>query len=121
MVFLGAGLGGVSRFYLAEWTHAQFSERLAGMPIGTLAVNLIGSFVIGIAAAIGGDHLHVKHLLIIGFLGGFTTFSSFSRDAVELMQEGKHGVAATYVGLSLVTCVLGAWLGMLLGRSFVAE
>jgi CrcB protein len=121
MVFLGAGLGGLGRFYLAAWLQDWGSTRLAGFPLGTLAVNLLGSLAIGVLAAVGGEQHHVKHLLIIGLLGGFTTFSSFSRDSVDLVLLGRHGTAAAYIALSLGSCILGAWLGMVLGRAVISD
>ncbi len=121
MVFFGAGLGGLGRFYLASWLQGWSHERLGGFPLGTLSVNLLGSLAIGVLAASGGEQHHVKHLLIIGLLGGFTTFSTFSRDTVDLMLLGRHGIAAGYVGLSLLSCILGAWLGMVLGRAAITD
>ena len=116
LVFLGAGLGGVGRYVLATSVETWWATQLGGFRIGTFAVNLIGSLVIGIAAGAWSDHHIVKYFVITGLLGGFTTFSSFSRDTVELVAAGKPGIALSYVLASVVMCVVAAWLGIGLGR-----
>jgi fluoride exporter len=111
-VALGGALGSVLRF----WLGGAVGERAGAHFWGTLAVNVIGSFVIGICAATRpGDF--TRHFVMIGILGGFTTFSSFSLQTLELFQRGSVGLALANVGLSIALCLLGVWLGNVTGRA----
>jgi fluoride exporter len=112
-VALGGALGSVLRF----WLGGVLGEK-AGAPFwGTIAVNVLGSFLIGICAGMrAGDF--TRHFLMIGILGGFTTFSSFSLQTLELLQRGSVNLACANVALSLVLCMLGVWLGHVCGRAF---
>lgn len=116
LVFVGAGCGGVARYLLATAAQARYGPALTGLPVGTLVVNLLGSTAIGAVAALWGGHQWVRLLVIAGFLGGFTTFSTFSRETVELVEAGRPGAAALSAGASLTGCLLGAWGGFLGGR-----
>jgi CrcB protein len=113
-VALGGAFGSVARYMVslgaARWLGATF-------PWGTLLVNVGGSFAIGLLAALvtadgrpalGTD---ARAFLMIGILGGFTTFSSFSLETLNLARAGSLGVAAANVGLSVVLCLAGVWLG----------
>jgi len=119
-VAIGGACGCVSRYYLAEsvyhWLHRLF-------PYGILAVNVLGSLIIGFLAILFIEKLHVAPVwrlaLIVGFCGGFTTFSSFSLDAVQLAQEGRWNAAIFYVVITLVACIVATIIGMLLAREFV--
>jgi len=117
LVFFGAGLGGVLRY----WTYVG-AARLLGIafPWGTLTVNIVGSTVMGILAgwfALRGAHAETWRLfLAVGVLGGYTTFSSFSLDAMTLIERGSFGTLAAYAGASLALSVAGLWLGLLLVR-----
>nr|MDA3959856.1 fluoride efflux transporter CrcB [Planctomycetota bacterium] len=119
LVFLGAGCGGVTRHLLGTTLHGHYAERLGGLPVGTLAVNVIGSALIGVVVAAWGEHPIARMLIITGFLGGFTTFSSFSRESIELLQSGRSGLAALYIALSVLCCLIGAWAGFALGRALI--
>ena len=85
-------------------------------PLGTLAINVIGSFAIGLlwAGFAEKDIPYLMPLLVTGVLGGFTTFSAFSLDTLRLMQDGRIGMAGGYVlasvVLSLIACFVGLWL-----------
>jgi len=113
-VALGGALGSVARYACsigaARWLGATF-------PWGTLLVNVAGSFTIGLLAALltadgrpalGSD---ARAFLMIGVLGGFTTFSSFSLETLTLARAGALGAAGANVALSLVLCLGGVWLG----------
>ena len=109
-VALGGGLGAVARYLV--------SVALAGgdgFPWGTLAANLAGCFGIGLAWAswsqLGWFQEWGRAFLLVGVLGGFTTFSAFSLEALLLVASERFGAAALYVGLSLVGCLGMAWLG----------
>ena len=87
----------------------------AGFPFGTFCANVIGCFIIGVLFGLWDAHemdAGMKALLISGFCGGYTTFSSFSHDAVELISGRKWGRFAVYVVLSLALGLLMVWLGM---------
>ena len=113
LVALGSALGGVLRFWLA----AMMGDKLGAPHLGTVFVNVTGSFVIGFLAALGPIPWK-QQLLMIGVLGGYTTFSSFSLQTLELAHEGRWATAGANVGLSVVLSLLGVWLGHVCG-SFV--
>lgn len=116
LVALGGALGAVSRYGLGLLAVRVWG---AGLPVGTWAVNLIGSFLIGLAlpfvVAKGGSAEAVRLAVVIGFLGSFTTFSTFSLDTYALWERGHSGWALANAGGSVVLglgcVVLGLWLG----------
>ena len=113
-IALAGGAGAVARYGVAT-----LAMRAAPtFPYATLAVNVLGSFLLGLLMRVGMDATHgfgatstVRLALTIGFCGGFTTFSTFSAETVLLLESGSYGRAATYVvasvGLSLVALALG--------------
>jgi fluoride exporter len=102
-VALGGALGSVLRYWLSGWVASK-----AGAPMwGTLAINVVGSFLIGVAAGWNSTHDAVRLFVMVGILGGFTTFSAFSLQTLGLAN----------VALSIVLCLLGVWLGYLAGRT----
>ena len=113
MVALGGALGSVLRF----WLGGLIGQKAGAMFWGTLAVNITGCFVIGLASSFekGGPSDFTSHFVMVGILGGFTTFSAFSLQTLELFQAGSTGLAVLNVALSLVLCLLGVWLGHTLG------
>lgn len=121
LVFFGGGIGAVGR-----WAVGLGMMRVlgAGFPYGTLAVNLVGCFVMGVLARllvqIPGTGHDMRVFLMAGILGGFTTFSAFSLDAANLWMRQEGGAALLYVGLtvagSLAGVAFGLWLGGMLTR-----
>ena len=117
---VGAGgfLGSAARYLLGTWIHSSL-PRLA-FPLGTLVVNVAGCFFIGVLAAF----MEVRHLLtpgarlflIVGVLGGFTTFSSFAWETLALAQSQQMGRAAVNVAAQVASGLLAAWLGFSLAR-----
>jgi len=108
-VFVGGGLGSVLRWLVGKWTLAWFGY---GFPVGTLAVNIAGSLAIGIAiGALEGVGQPAKLFFVTGLLGGFTTFSAFSLDALTLWQRGEALTAALYVIATVVLSLGAAALG----------
>lgn len=117
-VAVGGALGSVLRFGLSSWVQGAMGR---AFPYGTLSVNVLGCFVIGVlyVALIerAGPSIWSAGLLV-GVLGGFTTFSAFSMDTIRLMESGLHAQALLNVLASVVLCVAATWLGLLLARSW---
>lgn len=119
-VALGGALGSVSRFWLSNLVLKQAGT---AFPYGTLAVNLIGSFAIGVAWSLlvqqqwGTDHY--RPLVIAGFLGGFTTFSAFSLESIILLQQERWLALCSYVGFSVIGCLVAAAAGIWCSKSLV--
>ncbi|MGE3311858.1 MAG: fluoride efflux transporter CrcB [Limisphaerales bacterium] len=114
LVFLGSGLGGVARWLLAGWIGGKAGP---GFPWGTLVVNGTGSFLIGLIATLTGPEgrlaapLVVRQFFMLGFLGGYTTFSSFSLQTLQLFEAGQWARAGANVVGSVVLCLLAVALG----------
>jgi len=117
LVFLGGGIGSVARYALAS---AVQREMPGPFPSGTFAVNLLGSFAIGLVGALGLERAAIspeaRVFLMVGILGGFTTFSSFAWETLGLLSVRDVLRATLYVAGSVFFGLLGAWLGRLLGR-----
>ncbi|HAO79288.1 MAG TPA: fluoride efflux transporter CrcB [Verrucomicrobia subdivision 3 bacterium] len=122
-VAIGGALGSVSRYWLSGFVAARFGETF---PWGTLVINVTGSFVIGIFAALAipegqmdsQSRMFVTQLLMIGVCGGYTTFSSFSLQTLNLLRDREWLYAGGNVILSVVLCMIAVWLGYLLGATF---
>jgi CrcB protein len=122
-VALGGALGSVSRF----WLNGLISEKFgATFPWGTLAINVTGSFIIGIIGALAipegrmdsQSRIFATQFLMIGVCGGYTTFSSFSLQTLNLANDGEWLYAGANILFSVVLCLLGVWLGFLLASHF---
>lgn len=113
-IALGGAIGTLLRFSINLLFTARFGESL---PWGTILINIIGSFAIGLFAALSeqGGRLalstDLRLFLLVGLCGGFTTFSSFSLQTLALFQAGEPGRAAANVLLSVACCLLAVWLG----------
>lgn len=112
-VALGGALGSVSRYLLGAWT--QSLNKGNDFPFGTLVVNLIGCFLIGflsqLAETRGAFTSGSRTLVFVGILGGFTTFSSFGNDTVNLLQGGETFSALANIGGNVIVGLLLVWLG----------
>ncbi len=119
-VGVGGALGAMARFWLAT---AVFRALERPFPYGTLSVNLLGSFAIGAAYVWLVQHQwgtdHHKQLAMVGFLGAFTTFSTFSLETLTLMQQARWLAAVAYIGVSLLGCLLATAVGMWVSKSLV--
>ena len=115
LVFLGGGLGALSRWGLSAGL-GKLTNRTAlhQFPLGTLACNLLGCFLIGCVLGHFAQKapLWVTPLLITGFLGGFTTFSTFGRDTVSAIQDGLTLIAILNILLSVILGLLAVWAGL---------
>jgi CrcB protein len=91
--------------------------------LGTLVVNITGSFLIGVFAGIfrHGASTSTRAFIITGNCGGYTTFSSFSLQNLQLLENGQYYYAGVNTALSVAFCMLGVWLGYLLGVAIAAE
>src|SRR3954463_3367327 len=120
-VMLGGGLGTGLRMAISGWFAAKYGETF---PIGTLVVNVTGCFIIGIFAALTGPEGPLltspltRHVVMIGVLGGYTTFSSFSLQTLSLWQDGEWLRGSLNAALSLLLCLLAVWLGQVAAASF---
>jgi len=114
-VGFGGAAGSIVRYLLSGGILA--GQTLLGFPAGTFTVNAAGSLLIGILleASVSAE---LGWLLIVGFCGGFTTFSTFSADTVRLLRAGCYNAAAIYVALSVAVCIVFAALGMWIGTTF---
>jgi len=112
-VALGGAFGSVLRYLLATWTQA--ASKSIDFPYGTLVVNLIGCFVIGflsqLAEARGAFTPESRALIFVGILGGFTTFSSFGNDTMNLLRDGETFNALANVGANVIFGLILVWLG----------
>lgn len=110
--------GGVSRYYLSGWVYALLGRTF---PYGTLAVNILGAYLIGLIMelALRSTALSdtVRLGLTVGFLGGLTTFSTFSYETFKLLEDGQFVVAAINVLVSVFICLLCTWLGIVTIRA----
>ena len=113
-VALGGALGSVGRVWVGGWFAQRFGD---SFPIGTLFVNVSGSFLIGLLSALGTSNPqsifagNVRWFLMAGVLGGYTTFSTFSLQTLNLARQGDWLAAAANVFASVMLCLLGVWLG----------
>ncbi|MEM1389035.1 MAG: fluoride efflux transporter CrcB [Pseudomonadota bacterium] len=114
-VALGGAIGAVCRYYVGVITLRLMGP---GFPWGTLAVNVIGSFIMGVLVVVLAQFsaTRMAPFLMTGLLGGFTTFSAFSLDTAALFERGQIGVGAIYVFTSVVFALAAIGLGMISAR-----
>jgi CrcB protein len=125
-VAIGGALGSVGRFWINGIISAKFSETAQTFPLGTLLINIAGSFLIGIFAALtisegrldSQSRAFATQFLMIGVCGGYTTFSSFSLQTLNLLRDREWFYAGGNVILSVALCMIAVWLGYLLGSMF---
>ena len=116
LVGLGSFVGGALRYFISTWMKNACSQ---GFPWGTLMVNLVGCFLIGVIFALFSRFCSTSHpwclLLTTGLCGGFTTFSTFANESLQMLQNGQWGGFITYVSISLIAGIcltaLGYWVG----------
>ena len=119
-IALGGALGSVARFWMSGVIAVRFDSKF---PWGTIFVNITGSFLIGIFAAwseTGGrlaEATTLRQFLVVGICGGYTTFSAFSVQTLDLMRSGHWFAATGNVLGSVLACLVAVWLGHLLGSA----
>lgn len=116
-IALGGALGSIARFWCSGTVASLIGETL---PWGTLVVNVVGSFIIGFAATTMGPDGRMfvgttaRQFIMTGFCGGYTTFSSFSLQTLNLLNDGEIGRAVGNIGLSNALCLAAVWAGHVL-------
>jgi CrcB protein len=115
VVLAGAGLGGLARYVAGSWIMLRYGGRF---PLGTLIVNVSGSFLIGVLMTLLTERLHPhpnwRLFLVVGILGGYTTFSSFEYEIYQSVRDGARWMGMLYLTGSVVLGYMGVWLGALM-------
>jgi CrcB protein len=116
-VALAGALGALARWGIGAW----FGHRYPSFPWGTMVINISGSFILGVLFAVlverGIGSATTRVALMVGLLGAYTTFSTFSLETFRLLEEGATGSALANIGLSVVLGLLAVWLGITVGRA----
>ncbi|MBA2875574.1 fluoride efflux transporter CrcB [Thermaerobacillus caldiproteolyticus] len=114
LVAIGGFFGAIARFGMSNWFKKRYPS---SFPIGTFVINLIGAFLLGYIIGEGLDKSW-QLLLGTGFMGAFTTFSTFKLESIQLHADKKWKILAVYLGTSYTLGILLAFLGMKLGSTF---
>lgn len=118
MVGIGGALGSVLRFWVGSYVGGRLGSRF---PYGTFAVNVTGSFLIGMVFTVLAEKVDWStnwlYLVPIGFIGGYTTFSAFEYETFRLFQDGQILTAGLNVILSVIVGFIGVWVGAIAGRT----
>ena len=118
-IAVGGALGAMGRFAMSHQVYQLFGRDFAW---GTLSVNVIGSFIMGLIAVLFVDKLDVssewRAFIMVGFLGAFTTFSTFSYETMEYIQIGEMSKALMNIAVSVISCLIAVWAGMLAAKQF---
>jgi len=119
-ICLGGAAGTGARYLVAGWVQRAFGPTF---PVGTLAVNLVGSFLLGLlmVVALNTELMSptVRLALTTGVMGGFTTYSTFSYETLGMLQQGAWGSAALNISVTIVACLVASLLGFAAGRAFI--
>ena len=116
LVATGGALGAVLRYLLTNFSKIFFASSI----YATISVNIVGSFLIGylITSNVGNNlsENFIRFFIIIGVLGSFTTFSAFSYEVIDLINSKKYITSFSYIFISIIICILSAYLGTLLNK-----
>lgn len=118
LIGIGGGLGSILRFWLGSYIGSRMGTRF---PYGTFVINITGSFLIGLVFALLTVRTqwspNWRYLIPIGFIGGYTTFSSFEFETLRSIQDGQIALGLLYVATSVVVGFVAVWGGMIAGRA----
>ncbi len=116
VVLAGAGFGGLARYTLGTWIMARYGGRF---PMGTFLINISGAFLIGLIMTLFTErfqpHPNWRLFLVVGVLGGYTTFSSFEYETLQTVRDGERWMSLLYVTGSVLLGYVAVWLGAALG------
>ncbi len=117
LIAIGGALGALLRFAMSSGAATLFGR---DFPYGTLLVNVVGSFFIGLLYVLLSERLvagaGLRALLVVGLLGALTTFSTFSLETLQLLENGAAGRAALNVGANVILCLVACWFGLTMMR-----
>ena len=116
IVAVGGASGSVTRYLLGGWAAARWGT---AFPYGTMLINVTGSFLLGLVGVLTTERFsapQVRLLLGVGFMGGYTTFSTFQYESLQLLAQGSYARAALNMGGSLALGLIGVWLGVVAAR-----
>ena len=116
-IALGGAVGAVLRYLASNGVYAMLGR---GFPYGTLFVNVLGSLLIGVLSIVMLERMDLspewRAAMLVGVLGSFTTFSTFSLETLNLMQQGQIMTASLNMVVSVAVCMVAVWFGVVLGR-----
>ena len=118
LVGIGSFIGGIFRYLLSDFVQTKF---LFSFPTGTILVNILGSFLIGVIFGLserGNISMETRLFLATGILGGFTTFSAFSNETVQMMRDGQFIISSGYVLSSVIFSLLATFIGLSIVKLF---
>ncbi|ADG81459.1 fluoride efflux transporter CrcB [Thermincola potens] len=121
MEYLFVGIGGifgaVSRYGISKWVGGRWR---GDFPLATFCINITGSFMLGLLSVLftkgGASPAWLKPIATTGFMGAYTTYSTFAFEIINLIQDGENGIAVRYLLGSVILGLLAAWLGLTLGE-----
>ncbi len=119
-IMVAGGLGSGARYLVGRWVLERFG---AAFPFGTLMVNVAGCFALGMLAHVAASAAwspELRAAVFVGFLGGFTTYSSFNQETIALLTNGSAAMAVLNIGLTLAAGLAAGWLGLVAARQLVA-
>ena len=120
LVFCGGAFGSAMRYLMSRWVRSWAHE---GFPWGVLAVNVIGCFLMGVLSVVLVNKLSFsgpwRAALMVGFLGGLTTFSSFSLEVVQFLNQGRLIYASVHIFITVLGCLMATLLGQLLAKIYL--
>ena len=121
LIGIGGFIGAIARFYVTKFGNSMLGEKI---PFGTVLVNILGSFILGLVVTLSVEKMVIsedmKLMMGTGFLGAFTTFSTFSVETVYLLEARSYAPAFTYMALNIFVGITFAFLGILMARYLVA-
>lgn len=118
VVALGGAIGSMLRFWGAGYVSGRLGTRF---PYGTFVINITASFLIGLIMTVLSERTHLspswRYLLVVGFLGGYSTFSSFEYESFSVFRDGEFLIAAMNIALSVGVGFVAVWIGAITGRT----